>query len=213
MLGKELEQGLIATLVFTLHLGVLQVRAGRHPAVNLGREGLNVVGDNEIGLESIDIALGLVLRSEHGEGHLNGLGVVGVDHSGVALSGALEDLVIARNGQRRDLTTPAEPKNRPVECAIGGELVGLRHDLRKPGEVEGWGGLVLEEVAEELLVLVSGRRVPRNIGRLALEEIGHEHTVLLLVRGGQDVGTLDGLVEEAEDVWTANPRLACDSSV
>lgn len=79
--------------------------------------------------------------------------------------------------------------------------------------MEGRGGLVLEEVAEELLVLVSGGRVPRDIGGLALEEIGHEHAVFLLVRVGQDIGTLDGLVEEAEDVWTANPRLACDSSV
>lgn len=125
MLGKELEQGLVATLVFALHLRILQVRAGSHPAVNLSREGLNVVRDDEVGLESIDIFLFLILGSEHGERHLNSLGVVGVDHGGVALSGALEDLVIASNGQRRDLTTPAESKNRPVESAIGGELVGL----------------------------------------------------------------------------------------
>jgi len=213
VLGKELKQGLVATLVFALHLGVLQVRAGSHPAVNLGREGLNVVRDDKIGLESIDIALGFVLGGEHGERHLNCFGVVGVDHSGVALSGALEDLVIARNGQRRDLTTPAESKNRPVECAIGGELVGLRHDLGKSGEVEGRGGLGLEEVAEELLVLISGWRVPRDISGLALKEVGHEHAVLLLVRGGQDIGTLESLVEEAEDIWTANLRLAHNSGV
>jgi tetrahydromethanopterin S-methyltransferase subunit G len=49
-------------------------------------------------------------------------------------------------------------------------------------------------------VLVSGRRVPRDIGGLALEEVGHEHAVFLLIRVGQDVGTLNGLVEETEDV-------------
>jgi hypothetical protein len=49
-------------------------------------------------------------------------------------------------------------------------------------------------------VLVGSRRVPGDIGRATLEEVGYEHAVLLLVRRGQDIGALDGLVEEAEDI-------------
>lgn len=55
------------------------------------------------------------------------------------------------------------------------------------------GGLGLEEVAELLLVVVGLRREPGDIGGLALEEVGDEDTVLLLVGVGQDVGSLDGL--------------------
>jgi hypothetical protein len=45
------------------------------------------------------------------------------------------------------------------------------------------------------------RRVVANVDGLALEEVGHEDLVLvLLVTGSQNIGTLDSLVLETEDV-------------
>lgn len=50
-------------------------------------------------------------------------------------------------------------------------------------------------------MLIRLRGVPRNVCRIAVEEVGHEDAVFLLwVRGGEDVCALDGLVEVAEDV-------------
>lgn len=49
-------------------------------------------------------------------------------------------------------------------------------------------------------MLLGGRGIPRDVGGAALEEVGNEHAVFLVGRRSEDVGTLDGLVEEAEDV-------------
>lgn len=200
MLVEELQDSLVATLILLLDLRVLQVRTGSHPAVDLGREGLHMVGDLQVGLERLDGLRGLVLGGEHDEGHVDALGVVGVDHGGVSLGGGLEELVVGASRQSSDLTTPTEAQNRPLEAATGGLLVGLGDDVGDLGEGLGRSGLGREELTQLLLVLVGGGRVPGDVGRLALEEVGHEDAVLLLVGGGQDVSTLDGLVEEAEDV-------------
>lgn len=200
MLVEELQDSLVATLILLLDLGILQVRTGSHPAVDLGREGLHVVGDLQVGLERLNILRGLILGREHHEGHVDALGVVGVDHGGVSLSGGLEELVVGTSGQSSNLATPAEAQNGPLETATGGLFVGLGDDVGDLGEGLGRSRLGREELSQLLLVLIGGGRVPGDVGRLALEEVGHEDAVLLLVGGGQDVGALDGLVEEAEDV-------------
>lgn len=54
---------------------------------------------------------------------------------------------------------------------------------------------------ELLALLLSVRRVPGNVGGAAIEEVWHEHLILvLLVAVRQDVGALKGLREETEDV-------------
>jgi hypothetical protein len=52
------------------------------------------------------------------------------------------------------------------------------------------------------------RREPADVCGLALEEIGHEDTVFLLARGSEDIGTLNCLREEAEDVCFSKSLLA-----
>lgn len=66
---------------------------------------------------------------------------------------------------------------------------------------EAWGAVLGEEVAKLLLLLlVVGREQLDGQGR-AVEGVGHEDGVLVVVvGGGQDVAALDGLVEEAKDV-------------
>lgn len=55
-------------------------------------------------------------------------------------------------------------------------------------------------MAQLLLVLLGGGGIPRDVGGATLEEVGYEDAVFLVGRRSEDVGTLDGLVEEAEDV-------------
>jgi hypothetical protein len=50
-------------------------------------------------------------------------------------------------------------------------------------------------------VLVGLGREPGDVCGFALEEVGDEDAVFLRRRGGEDVGALQGLGEEAEDVW------------
>lgn len=203
MLVEEVQQGLVSSLVLFHHLGVLQVATSCHPAVNLGGEGLDVVGDLQVGLESVDVVLRLVLGCQHCERHLDGLCIVGVDHCRVSLSTSLEEVVLTADRQRRDLSAPAVSQNGPrVKLTTGRELVSLFDNSRNLGKGLGRGGLGAEEVAELFLVLIGGRGVPGDISGAALEEVGDDHAVFLLIRGSQDIGTLESLVEEAEDVFT-----------
>lgn len=55
-------------------------------------------------------------------------------------------------------------------------------------------------MAQLLLVLLSGGGIPRDVGGATLEEVGYDDAVFLVGRRSEDVGTLDGLVKEAEDV-------------
>lgn len=62
------------------------------------------------------------------------------------------------------------------------------------------GRVLAKELAQLLLLVVVGGRVPLVRGGLALEPVGDQHAVLLLAGLGEDIGALDGLGEEAEDV-------------
>lgn len=55
-------------------------------------------------------------------------------------------------------------------------------------------------MAQLLLVLLGGWGIPRDVGGATLEEVGYEDAVFLVGRRSKDVGTLDSLVKEAEDV-------------
>lgn len=202
---EERQHSLVSPFVLLANLGILQVTTGSHKAVNLSRESLDMVGDLQVGLEGFDVLGRLILGSKHGHRDIHLLGIVGVNHSRVALHSRLEELVVLARGQAGDLSTPAVAENGPgLETATtGGELVGFGDNVRDLGEGVWRGGLRLEEVTKLLLVVVGLRRIPRDVRRAALEEIGHKHSVFLFVRSGQDIGTLDGLVEEAEDIYRA----------
>ena len=74
------------------------------------------------------------------------------------------------------------------------DLGDLLHSLR-------WRGWTLEEFSKLLALFFGVGRVPRVVRRLAEEEIRYENLVLVLLVGVcQDIGTLQGLVTEAEYV-------------
>ena len=98
------------------------------------------------------------------------------------------------------LPAPAEAHNTPLlELALLGR--NLLHGLRDARQRLRRRGLGLEELAQLLALLIVVRRVPADVGWLALEEVRHEDAVrVLLVAVSEDVGALDGLWEEAEYV-------------
>jgi len=108
VLVEEVEHGLVTALVLLLDLGVLQVRPGRHEAVDLRRESLDVVGHLQVGLESFHIFGRLIPGGDHQERHIDVLGVIGVNHGRVSLSSSLEELVVGADRQSGDLSAPTE---------------------------------------------------------------------------------------------------------
>ena len=99
------------------------------------------------------------------------------------------------------LAAPAHPQ--PTPCAdIAARLVlNLLHDFWNLLRCLRWCSWTLEESSKLLAFLLGVRRIPRMVGWLAEEEIRDEDLVLVLFVGVcEDVGTLECLFAEAEDV-------------
>lgn len=205
MLPQEIKRSAITALILLLHVLILKITPGRHPAVDLGRESLDIVIRLQPRVELGHIVGVLVLTRQQGHGDIDVLGVIRVQHGRVALHGRLECFVLGAGGENADLAAPAVAENAPGgEAAAGGgrgcEGVGFGDDAGNLGEGVRGRGFSLEEGAELLLVIVGLRGEPRDVGRLAFEEVGYEHTVLLRGGCGEDVGALQGLGEEAKNV-------------
>lgn len=135
VLVEERQHSLVSPLVLLADLRILQVTARSHPAVNLRGEGFDMVGNLQVGFEGFHILGGLILGGKHGHRDVHLFGVVGVNHSWVALHSSLEELVLFARGQASDLTTPAVAEDGPglETAAAGGELVRFGHDVRDLG--------------------------------------------------------------------------------
>jgi hypothetical protein len=98
------------------------------------------------------------------------------------------------------LATPAKANNRPLFNAAG--LAQLLYDFGDAWQCLGRRGLRLEELAQlRAFLFVVTWWVPRDVCGFAFEEVGHEDLVgVVFVRVGEDIGALEGLIEEAEDV-------------
>lgn len=99
-----------------------------------------------------------------------------------------------------NLAAPAIPDDTPaldMRVLVLEELDDLGDALDRLGRCSG----ALEEGAELLAFVFVVWRVPGNVRRLAFEEVRHEDLVgVLRVGEGEDVGALQSLREEAEDV-------------
>lgn len=99
---------------------------------------------------------------------------------------------------RAHLSAPAVANNGPLLNAV--LLTQLIHNLGDTRQSLRGCSLCLEELAHLLLLFIVVWWHPGNVGWAALEKVGHENLVLLTVCVGEDVGSLQGLVEEAKDV-------------
>lgn len=123
----------------------------------------------------------------------------------------LEGRIILTCKQTYNLPAPAEAYDSPgLDLAM--RLVDLLEDLGDFGDDFGRRGLIGEELPElsALLFVVSGG-VPADVCGLVIEEVGHEDLVAVgvLAGGGEDVGTLEGLGKEAEDVKDVEDGFGC----
>ena len=99
-----------------------------------------------------------------------------------------------------NLAAPTISYNSPV-ADIWVVRFKLLHDGVELADGFGWCSTCLEELSQFLAFLVGVGRVPGNVCRLSLKEVRHEYLVLpVLVRGGEDIGTLESLGEEAKDI-------------
>jgi hypothetical protein len=169
VLVEEVQEQLVRLLIVFFNGVVLEITTSGHEAVDLVREPL----DNILGLDSLlpllDIVLWLVLRWQHGEGDGDTGGVVGIDHGRVARGGGFEQGVLLR-AQVDDLASPAVANDSPLLDA-GALSLNLLQDLRDPLESLGRRSLGVEELTELLALVVVVRRVPRDVSRLAVEEV------------------------------------------
>lgn len=119
----------------------------------------------------------------------------------MSLGTGLESGILSQS-QVGDFASPAESENAPRRIsAASGFLVGVCKNARDLGEGCWGSSLGLEEVAELRFVLIGLWRVPRDVGGFALEEVGDVDAVFpLFVSGSEDISSLEGLGEEAEDI-------------
>jgi hypothetical protein len=196
---EEGEGDLVPSLVFLEDGRVGQVCARGHPAVDLVREGLDVLRYLEVGLVLLDVVRRLVLGRQNAHGDLDLLRVGRVQHGRMALDRGLELGLLACD-ERGYLATPAVAQDTPA-ADVWIALRRFLDDFLDLWQVQGGSGLGLEEVAELLSLFAGVRWIPGNVGRLALEEVGHEDLVLVFfVRMGEDISALDCLGEEAENI-------------
>jgi hypothetical protein len=124
----------------------------------------------------------------------------------MTLHSRLERRILLASRENRDLPAPAVSENRP-RLELAPRAAARRETIRLtdyPGDLRqrrGRRGLCVEEIPQLLFVLVGLRREPGDVCGLAFEEIGDEDAVFLRGGGGEDVGALQGLREEAKDVW------------
>jgi len=166
--------------------------------MDLVREPLNDVGNLETLLPLLNLRLVLIFARKHSKWNGDIRCIPSRNHSWMGCRRNTEWRSL-RGAQIHNLAAPAKSENSPLLNSL--LLAQLLDDLLYAREGLGGCGLVLEESAELLLVLIGLGRIPADVRRLALEEIGHEDLVLaVLVGGSEDVGALDGLGEKAEDV-------------
>jgi hypothetical protein len=129
--------------------------------------------------------------------------ILRIQHGRVTLHRSLERRILLASRENRNLPAPAVSENRPrleLACAARRKIIRLTNYTGDLGERRGRRGLCIEEISQLLFMLVGLRREPGDVCGLALEEIGDEDAVFLGGGGGEDVGALQGLGEEAEDV-------------
>lgn len=186
--------------------------------MNLIVEPLDLILDLQVLLVLVHIILAFIFGRKHHDRDGHFWRIVGIDHSRVTCCCCLEDSVLlgdevddlarvsvqlAKKISGTYLSTPAISEDTPV-LNVRILVLELLHHLAKPFNGFRWRGGRLEKLTELLALLIGVRRVPRNVCWLAFEEIWHkdlmfEGAVAVFITG-KDVGTLECLWEETENV-------------
>lgn len=196
---EPVQHGQVRLLVRRHHILILKIATCRHESMQLIREPHNGVLGLDMLLPRFDVFLLFALRRKHEKRDRDAGRVIGVHHGRVTRRGGLETRSLCAD-QIGDLAAPAVADDAP--CFDRGMFyLELVDDLGDASDGLGWSGLGAEEGTEFFTLFLCVGRIPGDVGGGAFEEIGHEDLVLVVfVAMGEDVGALDGLRPEAEDV-------------
>lgn len=199
MLMEELERKRIASLILRFHPVLRKVGTGTHEPVQLVLEPLDVVRHLEALLILLHALRRLALRRKQHGGDSDARAILGIDPSRRRLHRGPEQPRLVARDHARHLAAPAVAHDAPgLDARV--HLLRRPQNARQLRLVEG-PLRVLEPLGDDGLLLVGGGRVPLHARRLPVEEVRHEDLVRLLrVSRCQDVGALEDLREEAEDV-------------
>lgn len=217
---EPIEQGSVSLFVSSLDLLILQVTSCSHETMDLIMVPFYLLGYFEVCLILLHLSFVLLARWDHEHRDGDVPRIIRVYHGRVACRCGLEKT--ARGGHQVDnlqmvsptrslarcllwsnvtyLAAPAVANNTPVlDTRVGG--LQFIHDLLDTVDSLRWSRGCLEELAQFLPLFLRVWRIPRDVGRLAFEEIRHEDPeVVVIVRMCEYVGALDGLGKEAKDV-------------
>lgn len=88
-------------------MGVVEVCAGSHPAMDLVLEDLDVLGYLEVVFELLDLLFRLLSRGEQHSRNRETLGIGGIDHGRVDLGSDREGVGVSLDTKGNDLAAPA----------------------------------------------------------------------------------------------------------
>ena len=143
-----------------------------------------------------NVVLALILAGQHRNRHSSAFRVVWIHHGRMSRRTNLEGST-GLSRERHDLAAPAESENAPLlNRLVLGHLLEQLQGLGDALDGLRWRPRSLEKLAQLFALLLRVWRVPRDVGRFALEPVGHEDFVFL----AEDIGALEGLREEPEDV-------------
>lgn len=170
-----------------------------HKSVDLIWEPFDNVLHLQILLVRIDVLLLLALRWQESNRYGNIRCIVRVDHCRMHGSCGLEGR--AGGGAEVDnLSSPAKANNAP-SLDLGVDGLDFAKDLWDPAYGLGRCSSGREEIAKLLALFLVFRWIPRDVGRVAFEPVRHKYLILAVLVGmGKDVGTLQSLIPEAEDI-------------
>jgi hypothetical protein len=206
---EPVQQALVPLLIRLAHLLILQIRPSRQPSMQLILIPLDLSLHLQVLLPRRHIVLALIAAGQQRKRHGDLLRVARVHHRRMHRRARRKRRVFPAR-QIRNLAAPAVSQDAPGGDVGGGPALERGQQLRDARERLGRRGGRLEELAQLRALLVVVRRVPADVGGLAVEEVRNEDLVLLrLVAMGEDVGALQSLREEAEDVEDYKDGLLC----
>lgn len=123
VLAKKFQERLVASLILRLDPLVVQVRARRHPAVDLVSKRLDMVGHLEILLKLLDVLWGLISRRQEGKGDGEAFSIGRVDHGRVSRGRGNEGVCWCLDCESNNFTAPAVLLFRNKKTSVSSSMI------------------------------------------------------------------------------------------
>lgn len=196
---QEVSGLLVPSLILLLHFRIFEIRPCTHPTMRHIVVDFKVILDLQALLVFLELRKRLVLTQLNKRRNFDFLCFTRIHQGRTRLHPDL-DLGISPADEGNHLAAPTIAHSTPG-LDVGIQLLGFFNDAWDFGEMLGWRRNS-KPLPEFLLVLwVVRRHEPLHFRPVAVEEVGHDDlTWLILVRVGENIGSLKDLPREAHDV-------------